>query len=132
MLCPASYRGVGRLMCCAFALLVPLHSGWSQENKSHLEVVGFVGVASTMNSRFLTLGGPSIKGKYGDWQGGLSFFPSVRFESQGSAHSINPQLGVGLVIDYRNFAVLLPFYSLKETTDKDASLKAALGVGYRL
>ena len=87
------------------------------------KILGVPSFAVNSGNSFLNFGGPSLKLEYGDYFGGLSFFPSLRHNS--SANEWTPILGAGLFVGRGNIFLVVPSYYYS------SAWYSAVGLGYK-
>jgi hypothetical protein len=87
------------------------------------KVVGMPSIAANAGNAFLNFGGPSFKVESGGYFGGLSFYPSLRYNT--TANDLTPILGAGLFVGRNNLFLVIPTYFYT------ASWHPALGLGYK-
>lgn len=88
-----------------------------------LKITGIPSVAVNSENTFLNFGGPSVKVESRGYFGGLSFFPSLRYNS--SASEWTPILGAGAYAGKENIFIIFPCYYYT------SNWYGAVGLGYR-
>lgn len=110
---------------------------FSQGADSKIKASFFDGIAVAGyvdHGAFINFTGPNISFKNKDLKLILGMLPSLRIKedkSSGTRNSaITPNLGAGLTIVYKKWAVQLPVYYNSKTLIQNGAWKAGIGLGY--
>ena len=94
-----------------------------QVHSDELKITGMPSVAFNKDNSFINFGGPAVKLDYGQYFGGLTFFPSLRNDS--ASNTVTPLLGAGLYAGKGNLFIIVPNYYYNN------NWYSALGLGYK-
>ncbi len=109
-----------RFIAATIAVLVISNSVLAQGG---VNIVGVPSFAFNSDSAFLNFGGPNIKFELGSLFGGLSFYPSLRYNN--SIDEWTPILGCGPYMGKDHLFLALPSYYYNSTWHM------AIGLGYK-
>ena len=88
-----------------------------------LKLTGMPSIAFNKDNSFLNFGGPAVKIEFGQYFGGLTFFPSIRKDS--TVDTVTPILGAGIYAGKGNLFFIVPNYYYNN------NWYSALGIGYK-
>jgi hypothetical protein len=96
-----------------------LTNGSDAENK----LIGNPSLSANDGNIFLNFGGPHVKLETSEFTYGISFFPSIKYNT--SSETSVPVLGFGVYVEYDRFQIVVPTYYYSN------SWYGSAGIGYK-